>query len=127
MFDHVDPTSFAARNLQGIDRWESWTPVPVSMTEVGTATYTGRFRVVGRKLEWQIGIVAGTSTACTAGTTYFPLPINATGLAGVSVAYNDATNVAIGVCAVNVSTSRIYPPAWTATGDAIKLAGSNEL
>jgi hypothetical protein len=84
-------------------------------------------RFDGRKLDWQIGIVAGTSTASTAGTTYFPLPVPAKGLAGVAVAYNDATNVAIGVCAINVTTSRVYLPTWGATGDAIKIAGSNEI
>jgi len=124
---NIDTTSSAYQNLIGQDSWRLWTPAPSGMTEVGTATYSGRMRFDGRKLDWQIGIVAGTSTASTAGTTYFPLPVPAKGLAGVAVAYNDATNVAIGVCAVNVSTSRVYPPAWTATGDAIKLAGSIEI
>jgi len=119
----IIPGTFTHRDARGRDVWESWTPVPVSMTEVGTATYYGRFRVVGAQCFFQITITAGTSTASTAGLTYFPLPLAAKGYAAMANAYNATGNTPLDVCAMAIANSRVYPPTWAATGDVIKIAG----
>lgn len=115
--------SFSFRDLIGQDKWEAWTPVPVGMTEVGTATYYGRHRKVGAQRFFQITIVAGTTTASTAGTTYFPLPTASKGYAAMANAYDATALTPIDVCAIAISDSRCYTPTWVATGNVIKIAG----
>lgn len=120
--DNVDERSFAYRDLLSIDRWEAFT-VTASLTIVGTPTYVGRYRVVGRQCFFQISAVASTSIATTAGTHYFALPIAAKGIGGVSTMTNDTTNIAVGTCHIDVATSRCYVPTQAASGNTFTVAG----
>jgi hypothetical protein len=122
----IDPRSFAYRDLLSIDRWESFT-VSASITVVGTATYSGRYRVVGRQCFFQISAVSTTSIETTAGTSYFALPIAAKGITGMAVFTNDTTNIAVGVCHVDVSTSRVYLPTQGASGNTFTASGWYEI
>jgi hypothetical protein len=122
----VDRRSFAYRDLLSQDRWESFT-VSASLTVVGTPTYSGRFRVVGRQCFFQVSAVSTTSIATTAGTSYFALPMTANGIGGVATMTNDTTNIAVGVCHVDVSTSRVYPPTQGASGNTFVVAGWYEV
>ena len=122
-----DTTSFAYRDILGQDRWESFTPVFGSLTVVGATTYTGRYRIVGRSLQFQVTFLAATSIASVAGTDYLTLPIAAKGLAGMAVMTNDTTNIAVGLCHIDVSTSRAYLPAQVASGNTFTLCGSYEI
>jgi hypothetical protein len=122
----VDRRSFAYRDLLSQDRWESFT-VSASLTVVGTPTYSGRFRVVGRQCFFQVSAVSTTSIATTAGTSYFALPMTANGIGGVATMTNDTTNIAVGVCHVDVSTSRVYPPTQVASGNTFVVAGWYEV
>jgi len=122
----IDRKSFAYRDLISQDLWDSFT-VTVSLTVVGTPTYTGRYRIVGRQCFFQVTLVATTSIASTAGTHYVDLPITAQGLAGVATMTNDTTNIAVGVCHVDVSTSRCYVPTQGASADTFAVAGWYEL
>lgn len=117
---------FTARDAVGIDRWESWTPT-YSLTTVGAVTISGRYRVIGRKCEFQVSISAATSIATTAGTHYIDLPIAAKGLSGMAVMTNDTTNIAVGVAHLDVSTSRAYLPTQAASGNTFNVAGSYEI
>lgn len=121
-----DVRGFAFRDLAGQDRWLAFT-VSASLTEVGAATYTGRLRVVGRQCFFQVSIVPATSVASTAGTHYIALPMTAKGIGGVSSMTNDTTNVAVGVCHIDVTTSRCYLPALVASGNTFTVAGSYEI
>lgn len=122
----LDTKSFAYRDLLSVDRWESFT-VSASVTLVGAATYTGRYRLVGRQCFFQVSLVAATSIATTAGTHYVTLPITAQGLGGVATMTNDTTNIAVGTCHIDVSTSRCYLPTQGASGNTFIVAGWYEV
>lgn len=122
----IDTTSFAYRDLLSVDRWESFTP-SFSLTVVGTPVYVGRYRIVGRQLQFQVSLGAVTSIASTAGTHYMTLPIPANGITGVAVMTNDTTNIAVGLCHIDVTNSRCYLPSQSASGDAFVLAGWYEI
>jgi hypothetical protein len=119
----LDQASFSWRDIQGKDKWDTFTPVFGSLTVVGDTTYTGRYRIVGRKCEFQVRFLAATSIASVAGTDYLTLPFTATGLTGFAVMTNDTSNVAVGVCHLDVSTSRCYLPGQVASGNTFNLAG----
>lgn len=125
--EYVDQTSFAWRDLLSIDRWEAFTPVFGSLTVVGATTYTGRYRIVGKRLEFQVSFLAATSIASTAGTDYLTLPVTAKGLSGFAMMSNDTTNIAVGLCHIDVTTSRCYLPTQLASGNTFLLAGWFEI
>ena len=126
--DTADLESFAWLNLVGVDSWLPFTPVFTSLTVVGATTYTGRWRAVGRKIEFQVSLLAATSIASTAGTTYMALPVTpAKGIAGFGTMQNLTTNVAVGACVVDVTNSRIYLPAQTASGNTFAMYGEYEV
>ena len=126
-FGLVDQKSFAYRDLKGQDVWMSFTPVFGSLTVVGAPSYTGRYRIVGRSIQFQVNFSAATSIASVAGTDYLTLPVAAKGIAGMGVMTNDTTNVAVGVCHIDVATSRCYLPAQVASGNVFKLCGWYEI
>lgn len=117
----IDEKSHAYLDLIGQDRWTSFTPVFGSLTVVGATSYTGRLRIVGASVEGQVSFSAATSIASVAGTDYLNLPIVAKGLAGIGVMTNDTSNVAVGLCHLDVATSRLYLPTQTASGNTFKL------
>jgi hypothetical protein len=123
----IDSTSFAFRDLMSVDRWESFTPAFTSLTVVGTPSYTGRYRIVGRQLQFQVELVSTTSIASSAGTTYMALPISAVGLAGLAAMTNGTTAVAVGLCHIDVDNSRCYLPAQSASGNTFNICGSYEI
>ena len=123
----VDEKSFAYRDLKSQDVWQSFTPVFGSLTVVGATSYTGRYRIVGRSVQFQVQFSAATSIASTAGTDYLTLPATAKGLSGMAVMTNDTTNVAVGICHIDVATSRCYLPAQAASGNIFKLCGWYEI
>lgn len=122
-------TGFSWRDLNGKDRWESFSPTFGSLTIVGAPTYTGRLRVIGRKCEFQVQFLAATSIASVAGTDYLTLPItaNTQSLTGGATMQNLATNVAVGTCVITVSTNACYLPAQAASGSLFGLTGSYEV
>ena len=123
----VNEQGFAWRDLLGLDTWQTFTPVFGSLTVVGATSYSGRFRIVGRLLEFQVRFSAATSIASVAGTDYLNLPIPAKGLTGMGVMTNDTTNVSVGVCHIDVATSRCYLPAQLASGNTFNLTASYEI
>ena len=122
----VAPETFTAKDAGGQDKWESFSPV-VSLTVVGTPTYVGRKKVVGRICYFQISLVATTSIATTAGTSTIDLPAAAQGLGGVATMTNNTTNISVGTCHVDVATSKIYPPAQVASANTFLVAGWFEI
>jgi len=127
MIQAVNIGGFAARDLQGLDRWESFTPVFGSLTVVGATNYTGRLRIVGKSVECQVKFSAATSIASTAGTDYLNLPIAAGGIAGFGVMTNDTANTAVGTCHLDVTTSRLYPPTQAASASVFTLYFTYEI
>jgi hypothetical protein len=126
--DTVDFESFAWMNLIGVDRWVDFTPTFGSLTVVGATNYTGRLRIVGRKCEFQLSFSAATSIASTAGTTYLNLPVKpAKGFAGFGAMTNGTTNIAVGLCDIDITNSRCYLPAQAASGDTFKVFSSYEI
>ena len=120
---------FAWRDLHGEDRWEAFTPVFGSLTVVGATSYSGRLRVVGKQCFFQVKFSAATSIASVAGTDYLTLPITAKSqsFAGIATMTNDTTNVAVGVCHIDVATSRCYLPSQLASANTFTLAGFFEV
>ena len=123
----LDPKSFSHRDIQGRDRWDTFTPVFGSLTVVGATSYSGRIRIVGRQCHIQVQFSAATSIASTAGTDYLTLPITASGLTGFGVMTNDTTNIAVGTCHLDVSTSRLYLPTQVASGNVFNLYAQYEI
>ena len=121
--------SFAWRDLHQQDRWEAFSPTFGALTIVGTPAYFGRLRVVGRQCFFQVKFSAGTSIASVAGTDYLTLPITAAsqGLSGIATMTNDTSNIAVGVCHIDVATSRCYLPAQLASANVFNLAGYYEI
>lgn len=122
----IDEKSFSYRDLLSLDRWEPFT-VSTNLVAVGTPVYVGRFRVVGRECQFQASLVAGTSVATTTGVHYLALPIAAKGLAGEATMTNTSTNISVGACAVNVSTSRCYLPSQVPSAATFAVAGRYEI
>ena len=120
---------FSWRDLAGKDRWESFTPVFGSLTVVGATTYYGRDRIVGRLCYFQVQFSAATSIASSAGTDYLTLRTvpNTQSLSGMAVMTNDTTNVAVGVCHIDVATGRCYLPAQVASGNVFNICGFYEV
>lgn len=114
---------FAYKDLEGIDRWDSWTPTRTGWTDVGTPTVTALYRVVGRQCFFQIKVVPGTTVATTAGTSYVGLPIAAAGIGGDGSMQNQTTNIAVGACSFDVTNSRVYVPTQGASGNTFAIAG----
>ncbi len=119
--------TFSYRDIQGRDKWDTFAPVFGSLTVVGATSYSGRYRIIGRKCEFQVKFSAATSIASTAGTDYLTLPFTAVGFSGMATMTNDTTNIAVGVCHLDVTTSRCYLPTQTASGNVFNLAGWFEL
>jgi hypothetical protein len=122
-----DDKSFSWNDLLGQDKWTTWAPVFGSLTVVGATTYLGRYRVIGRSVEFQVKFSAATSIASVAGADYLNLPIAAVGYAGTAVMTNDTTNVAVGLCHIDVATSRCYLPTQGASGNVFNLCGAYEI
>lgn len=118
----LDPSSFAWRDLLGMDVWVPFTPVFGSLTVVGETSYTGRLRFVGKQCFFQVQFSAATSIA-SAVTDYLNLPATAKGLAGSAIMSNNTANTAVGVCHVDVATSRCYLPAQVASSSVFLLSG----
>ena len=127
-FDDVqlDPNSFSFIEAQGRDQWDTFGPSFGSLTVVGTLTAIGRIRFVGRWCQFQVQFSAATSIASVAGTDYFTLPVPAMGLAGIATMTNLTTNVAVGVCHVDVVNSRCYLPTQIASANVFTICGSYE-
>lgn len=123
----VNEKGFAWRDLLDVDRWESFTPLFGSLTVVGATSYTGRYRFVGKQLQFQVKFSAATSVASTAGTDYLTLPVAAKGVAGIATMTDDTSNIAVGVCHIDVSTSRCYLPTQGASAHVFNLCGSYEV
>jgi len=125
----VNADSFAYRDLTQQDKWNEFTPTFTGLTVVGATTYKGRFRFVGKQCHFQVSLVAATSIASTAGTTYLTLPVNANAgsLTGIATMTNATTNIAVGSCHISVSNSRCYLPTQSASGNTFTIAGSYEI
>ena len=122
-----DVTSFSQRDLKGQDQWTVFTPVFGALTIVGATSYTGRLRIVGKQCQFQVQFSAATSIASAAGTDYLTLPRTALGLSGFAVMTNDTTNIAVGLCHIDVATSRCYLPAQLASANVFNLYGCYEV
>lgn len=127
MLDPVNIGGFAARDLQGIDRWESRdetvipfaTQVPVVTGATGTPKYKLRWRLVGKLCEGQMYFYNHTLLTWTVSTDYFLLPVTAAGLCGHAHVTNLSTNAAGGQGSIDVTNSRCYLPALTGTANTV--------
>ena len=144
--DFINESGFAYRDLRGLDRWvmqgyggtgeptfASLFPV---LTTVGTPTATVRTRIVGRSVDCQVVFSSTTSIASTAGTDYLQLPLEKrdtagaivpVGMTGMGVMTNDTTNIAVGLCHLDVATSRLYLPTQAASASVFNLYFTYEI
>ncbi len=112
--------NFGGSTLDTYTASGSWTPSPTSLTVVGSPTYTGKYTRIGNLVFCYLQVHSATSTAATAGTTYFTgLPF-APAFDSTCSAFNEGT--AIGVSSpggVYASNSRVYVPTWGAAADIV--------
>ena len=121
--DEISPASGLA--LFGL-AWAVFTVTRTGWTDVGSApTTAGRFATLGNVTYFQAEVDPDTSTATTAGTSYFALPTTAgaSGKAGEGSMMNKTTNVAVGSCVIDIANSRCYVPTQAATADTLTIAG----
>lgn len=108
------------------DVGKQWTPTYTSLTESGTATHTGTYYRLSKRLYYfRVLITPATNTSSTAGTTFlnnFPLTINAN---GSFLAINNTTKTRIDAGAI-IAGSGFYPPSWTTITAPITLCGMVE-
>lgn len=129
----VNLGGFADRDLRGIDRWQESKQADISyfvrfsFTWVGTPDYSLRWRIVGKQCFFQVKFNSSTSVATTAGTSYMILPVPAKGIAGSAVMTNDTTNIAVGLCHIDITNSYVYPPTQAASADTFTIAGWYEV
>ena len=124
----IDKDSFAYQNLVGLDSWFAFTPVFTALTVVGATSYSGRWRRIGRLVQFEVQFSAATSVESTAGTTYMALPVApAKGLAGMAVMTNSTAKTAVGVCHIDVANTRVYPPSQVASGNVFTMFGEYEV
>jgi hypothetical protein len=96
--------------------WFAWTPAWTGMTVTGSPIYTGKFSIVGQTAQVIADINGnGGTTASAAGTTYFALPITATGGGMVTVSQVAQPSIS-GVGSVWATQNRAYTPVWAANG-----------
>jgi hypothetical protein len=114
-------------SIESSNEWNSFTPVFGSLTVIGATTYIGRYRIVGNSAQFQVSFKAATSIASVAGTDYLTLPFIARGLSGIASMTNDTTNTSVGMCHIDVTTSRCYLPAQVASANTFLLCGSYEI
>ena len=103
------------------DAGTEWTPTFTGLTESGTATKTGVYYRLSKKLVYyRIVITPGTNTSAVNGTTYcnnFPLVMKANG-ANVSIV--DYTAAVSGSTASN---NRINVATWTTVTTPVTIVG----
>ena len=100
-----------------------WTsPTFQNLTQVGTATITGRYYQISQFLcYFNVLVTPGTNTSAVAGTTYidnFPLTTNAN---GICLTVSNILGGGLGM--VNASNNRIYVPSWTTVTTPINIIG----
>jgi hypothetical protein len=107
------------------DTGTTWTPTFVGLTEVGTATKTGVYYRISKKLVYyRIVITPATSTTAVNGTTYcdnFPLTMTA------NSANITCSGFTAAVSGTTSSDKRIYTSSWTAITTAITIVGIAEV
>jgi hypothetical protein len=91
----------------------TWTPAPVSLTVVGTPTYTGTYTKIGNYVFIIAKIQSTTSTAATADTTRFTgLPFTASVISGMGLSV--ITSTTAGTAAGQVSSTTYVTGGWAA-------------
>lgn len=123
----LDDASFSWNDIQGRSKWTPFTPVFTSLTVVGATTYVARYRIIGKACQFQVSLLAATSIASVAGTTYLDLPFTAMGLSGFVAMTNKTTNIAVGLGHIDVTNSRAYLPTQTASGNTFTIYGEFEV
>lgn len=109
--------------------WTSFTPTG-NLTVVGTATYTGTYKVLGHVCKFQIEASSTITLATTAGTSYFDFPVSltsSTGKSGLVVMMDKTTNVAVGTGVIDYTNNRIYLPTQAASGNTFGIYGEYEI
>jgi hypothetical protein len=119
----IDFNSFSYLDLVGQGRWIDFDPTFGSLTVVGATDYSGRWRFVGAKCEFQAQISAATSIASVAGTTYMNLPTAAVGFGGEVKMYDATTNNEVGGGGIDVANGRAYLPLQPASSDTFVISG----
>lgn len=128
----VDDDKFATLNwliffdqLATGDTGASWTPTFTGLTEVGTATKTGVYYRISRKLVYyRIVITPGTNTSAVNGTTYcgnFPLTMT-----------SDSANITCSGFTASTagstsSNNRIYTATWSLITTPLTIVGIAEV
>jgi hypothetical protein len=120
----IDHKSFSYDDLQGQSKWTAWPVVFGSLTIVGAPNYLSRYRIVGRQVEFEAQFSAATSIASTAGVSYITLPIMANGYAGIAAMSDWTTKIAVGLCHVDIASSRVYLPTQAASAHVFQVAGN---
>ena len=102
-----------------------WTPTFVGLTEVGTATKTGIYYRISKRLAYyRIVITPGTDTSAVNGTTYcnnFPLSMVSDGAAVTCSGFTAA------IAGTTYSNKRIYTATWTNITTPITIIGIVEV
>jgi hypothetical protein len=123
----LNDRGFSFLDITGQDQWITFTPIFGALTVVGATAYSGRLRVIGKMLQFQVQFSAATSIASVAGTDYLTLPRTMQGLSGFGSMTNNTTKINVGLCHLDVTTSRCYLPSQLASANIFTLFGMYEI
>ena len=134
----MNERGFANRDLNGIDAYQIRTQANIAFTTqfpaitvVGTPTYTMRWRDVGKACQFEVEFKSSTTIASTAGVSYFQLPmlpydpnsLQPFGKGGMAQMNNISTNIAVGLCSINLANGRCYLPTQAASANTFQVSG----
>lgn len=120
------PWSMFFNNTYLGDMGTEWTPSFTNLTQVGTPTITGNYKLISRQLVFfRVHIVPATNTTSTAGSTAvtnFPMTFTSNGFC-LAV----SGNLGGGSGMVSAADNRIYVPSWTAVTVPLTVLGLAEV
>lgn len=112
------PTGSETSHILSVYSEGTWTPSPVSLTVVGTPTYTGKYVRIGRFVHITLYVSSTTTTQSTAVTTNFTgLPWAADAYGGNGSCSNASSAASYGGGSLLAST--MYMPTWAAVANVV--------
>ena len=110
-------TQSASTDANTLDDYEegTWTPVPVSLTVVGTPNYSGTYTKIGNYVFILATITSTVTTAATADTTRFSgLPFTASAIGGMGLSVIAGTTAGTAAGQVGGGATTYVTGGWAA-------------
>ena len=122
----ADDAAIAFSKLEAV-AWTTYTPTWTAETAnpaIGNGTLTGKYEKIGRKIEFKIRLIFGSTTTAGTGSWRFTLPVNAestTFLPNLTILVEDySASVTYGGNAALLSVGVIVPTCYYVSGTEVR-------